>query len=108
MSLRGFLHNQLVQGQISYGPLQARILSFQILEPFRLIEFEASILLAPAIVRGVSDTPLAANILDRLPLGQEDFPFAELANDVFDGVLNAWLGALLSMSQACNRDLGVV
>ncbi len=73
-----------------------------------MIEFKASILLAPAIVRGVGNTPRAANILDSLPLGQEDFRFPQVVNDLFDGEFNAWNDTLLKMSQACNIDLGVV
>ncbi len=108
VSLRGFLQNQLIQREISHGSLQTGILSFQILEPFRLIQFEASIFLAPARVRGVGDIPLPADVFDCLPLSEEYFRFAEFVNDLFDGEFNAWNDTLLKMSQACNIDLGVV
>ena len=95
VSRRGFLQNQLVQRQISHGPLESRILSFRIFESFRLIELEPSILLTPAIVRGIRDTPLPANILDRLPLGQKDFRLAKFVKDLFDREFNAWHDTLL-------------
>ena len=73
-----------------------------------MIECEAAIFLALAIVRGVGEAPLPAKVLDRLSLGQEDFRFAGLVNDLFDKVFHAWHDPRLSLPQAGNIDSGVV
>ena len=95
VSLRSFLHTQLVQGQLGDGSLQPDILPFQVLESLRRIECEPPILMPLARGGGVGTTPLPTDALDRLPLGEQHFRFAKLVNGVFNGEFHAWHRPLL-------------
>lgn len=56
VSLRGFFQDQLIDGQIRHGSLQAAVFPFQFLEAFGLIDLQAAALIAPPIVGLLSDT----------------------------------------------------
>ena len=60
-----------------------------------LIELQAAVLIAPAIVRLFGDVELPADLDDGLPPAQGDLGLPQLRDDLFDGVFDAWHLALL-------------
>src|SRR5262249_14970716 len=82
VSRGGLLEDGLVQLRLGQQPLQPRVLLLQVLEAAGLVELQAAVLLAPAIVRGLGDGEVLADLGDGRTPGELDLGLAEPADDL--------------------------
>lgn len=82
VSPRGFPEDLLGQRQLGQPPLQLGVLLLQLLQPLRLIEPEAAVLLAPSIVRHLGETNLTARLCRRPTLVDQKLSLPQLADDL--------------------------
>ena len=60
---RGHLfQNHVVERLVGHQPLQPRVLLLERLQPLRLVEAQAAVLLPPAVVRLLADSQLLADL----------------------------------------------
>ena len=81
MWVRRIFQYHVVQRQVGDDLLQPDVLPLQLLETAGLVEVQAAVLLAPAVVRLLADAELLGNLADRAAFGQLDLGLAQLVND---------------------------
>src|SRR5690606_26190409 len=90
--------DQLLQRQIRHRLAQPVILFLEFLQPLHLIAFEATELLAPAVIRELRHADRANRFANRFSLRQQNIDLAQLRDDLFRLVL--LLGHYNVLSQA--------
>ena len=88
VSLCRFFQDHLVQIEVSYQSLQASVFFLQILELLGLTDTHSAILFAPSIIRLLSHAEPAADLGNRFSLGQKNFCFTQLGDNLFWCVLS--------------------
>jgi hypothetical protein len=68
VSLGGLFQDQLIEGEIGNGPLQAGVPPLQVFEPLDLIHLEAAVLVTPEIIGLFGDTERTADVSTACPL----------------------------------------
>ncbi len=81
-SLGGFLQNQRIQGEVGDRTFQARELTFQLLKPLDLLDFQAAVLIAPTVGRLFDDPQRATDLHDGLAFAQGHFRFCQSSAEV--------------------------
>ena len=92
----GLFQNQLIESEISHGPFQSAVLSFEFFESLGLIDFQPSVLVAPAIISLSSTTQGSTDLHNALPFAQHHLGFTQFGKDLFDGMTQTWHATLRS------------
>jgi site-specific DNA recombinase len=82
----GGAEDRLVQLGVGQQPPQAGVPLLQLLGPPGLVELQAAVLAAPAVIRILGDRQVLADLGDRRPPGRLDLGLAELADDLLGRV----------------------
>jgi len=82
-ALGDILQDLLLERQIGDQPFQPGVLPLELLEPLSLLDLEAAILVAPAIVALLGDLGLFARLADGTALRHKHFNLPQLRDDLF-------------------------
>jgi hypothetical protein len=77
------LHDTIVEREIGHQALQSRILLFQTLQPFGLLDTQAAVFVLPPIVRLLGDAELPAGVCDPNTLACLNLNGPSMADDRF-------------------------
>jgi len=85
-SLGDFLQDDLIDRQIRHRALESTVLRFELPQPLRLIDPQASVALTPAKVRLLRHPDLLGHLTNRLPLADQHIGLPKLMDDLLSRV----------------------